>query len=224
MAKVIATLILLLGAAVPGAVSAALFQPDSATASSTFSSLYDISNTIDGSGLPANFAPNDLHADYVAHNHWTTAANQVPGATANYFFDSAVTIGTFHLWNHRSNVIAANAAYGVTLFDLILRDDDGNQLFGLLDQSAQTGVASAQSYGFAAVAGVYQVDFIIKSNLRFDLGGASPNYTGLAEVAFSAASPVPLPAGMWLLGSAMVALGAGAQRFRSQRRRVSSSR
>ncbi len=137
-----------------GVAHGRLFQPDSATATSTFSGSYDIGNTIDGSGLPLNFGPGDGHATYVTNNHWTTAAGALNAgnAAASFFFDAPVTIGTFHMWNHRSNGVAADPGYAVTLFNLRLFDAANNELFSLLNQSATPNVAVAQSFAFAPVA------------------------------------------------------------------------
>lgn len=188
--------------AIAGAVasnaSAQLFQPNFATATSEFSSLYDILNTIDGSGLPANFTPADAHANYTINNHWTTAAGALNqnNAAASFFFNLPVTIGTFHMWNHRSNGIAADPGYAVTRFNLRLFDADNNEIFALLNQVALPNIAIAQSYVFAPVANVSRVDFRVLAN------NGSPNYTGLAEVAFES---IPTPGAVSLLGIAGLA-------------------
>lgn len=175
-----------------------LFQPDSATATSEFNSLYDIGNAIDGSGLPAGFAPTDAHANYSANNHWTTQANQVPGnAVATFFFDSPVTIGTFFMWNHRSNSISSNSNYEVTNFDLELFDNTGGSLFLLEDITALGETPTAQAFGFTPVADVSSVKFTVNANQG--LGINNPNYTGVGEVAFSE-TQVPEPASVALLG------------------------
>jgi hypothetical protein len=160
--------------------SAEIFQPDGATAGSEFSSLYDIGNTRDGSGLPPRFTIFSPHATYTTNNHWTTKAGALQAGTAwaSFTFTSERTIGTFHMWNHRSNGIAADPGYAVTLFDLKMYDVAGVLLFELLNQAAAPNVLEAQSFCFEPVDGVRRVDFIIRAN------NGSPNYTGLAEVAF----------------------------------------
>jgi hypothetical protein len=180
--------------------SAQIFQPDSATATSTFSSLYDIGNTIDGSGLPVNFTPSSSHANYAVNNHWTTTSGALAAdnAKASFFFDSPVTIGTFHMWNHRSNVIAADPGYAVTRFDLRIFDADNNELFALLNQTATPNVAIAQSFAFLPVANASRVDFRVRAN------NGSTQYTGLAEVAFEA---IPTPGTAALLGMAGLIVG-----------------
>lgn len=180
-------------AALASVASAQLFQPNSATATSEFSSLYDIGNTIDGSGLPANFTPTDAHANYAVNNHWTTrsGALNANNAAASFLFNTPVTIGTFHMWNHRSNNIAADPGYAVTRFDLRLFDSSNNEIFSLLNQTATPNVAIAQSYLFAPVANVSRVDFRVLAN------NGSNNYTGLAEVAFES---IPTPGALALMG------------------------
>jgi hypothetical protein len=71
-----------------GSAMGAMVRPDSATAGSTFSGLYDIGNAIDGSGLPVGFTPADAHADYAVNNHWTTTSGAVQAGTAwaSFFF------------------------------------------------------------------------------------------------------------------------------------------
>lgn len=189
----IRTVTLLAVAASASIASAQLFQPDSATATSEFSGAYDIGNTIDGSGLPAGFTPASIHATYVTNNHWTTQAGALAldNAKASFFFDSPVTIGTFHMWNHLSNGVASDPGYAVTRFNLRLFDSANNELFSLLNQSATPNVAIAQSFLFAPVANVSRVDFRVLAN------NGSNNYTGLAEVAFES---VPTPGALALMG------------------------
>lgn len=179
--------------ALASVATAQLFQPDSATATSEFSASYDIGNVIDGSGLPAGFTPASVHSTYVQNNHWTTASGALGAnnAAASFFFNSPVTIGTFHMWNHLSNGVASDPGYAVTSFDLRLFDAGNNEIFSLLNQSATPNVAIAQSFLFAPVANVSRVDFRILAN------NGSTRYTGLAEVAFEA---VPTPGALALMG------------------------
>lgn len=199
--KLILVALSVTGAAV---AQAQLFQADSATAGSTFNSLYTINNTINGTGLPANFGLSDAHAAYSnasGGNHWTTLSGAIGNGTAwaKFFFDSEVTIGTFHMWNHQSNGgLASNPNYDVTSFDLVLKDEGGNELFSLLGATALEDITVAQSYAFAPVSGVREVEFTILSNAN-----NNQSYTGLAEVAFEA---VPEPATMTLLGLGAAAL------------------
>jgi len=176
---------------------AVLFQADSAVAGSTYSAIYTINNTINGSGLPANFGPSDPHAPYTSSaggNHWTTAANAILNNTAwaEYSFNSDVTMGTFYMWNHQSNGgLASNPDYDVTLFDLRLYDAGNNVLLELLNQVGQEDVTTAQLYTFGPVSGVRKVRIDILANARAN----NDSYTGLAEVAFDTQA-VPEPATM----------------------------
>ncbi len=169
-----------------GVASAQIFQPDSATAGSEFSSSYDIGNAIDGSGLPAGFGITDEHATYVQNNHWTTRSGAIGAGTAwaDFSFDSPQTIGAFYMWNHRSDGVAADPGYAITTFNLELFDDLDNPLGSLMNQSATPNVLVAQDYLFAPIDDVSRVRLTILAN------NGSPQYTGLAEVAFAA---VPAP-------------------------------
>ena len=167
-----------------GAVGTAfgqLIRPDGASATSVFSSGYVAANMINGSGLPANFTVNDAHATYVSGNHWTTQAGRTIGESATFTFNLPTTIGGFHMWAHRSNNIASNPNYAVTRFDLVLRDGGGAVLGTYANLVGQSGVATAQTYGFPVTAGVRSVQFIVRATVN---GNVSP-YTGLAEVAFA---------------------------------------
>ncbi len=197
-----------------------LIRPTSATTGSQFSGSYDIGNAIDGSGLPAGFTLADSHANYAVNNHWTTQNGAIAAGTAwaEFAFASAQTLGQFHLWNHRSNVIASNAHYAVTQFDLELRGAGGVVLLRLDDVQAAGQLAGSygggvQTFTFAGTAGVTSVWFHIDSNLRTDLGLGGANCTGEAEVAFGA--PVPEP-GTWALMLAGGALLAGVARRRTR--------
>lgn len=189
--------VIAVAAASAGAQPVELFQPDSAVTGSSFSSAYAIENAINGSGLPAGFGPDDPHATYVQGNHWTTASGALAAgdAWATFFFDAPVTVGTFFLWNHRSDGVAADPNYEVTLFDLVLRDAGGSVLAEFRGLDALPDTAVAQAYAFAPVGGVASVDFIIRAN-------AGSSYTGVAEVAFAA---VPAPGTLALLATGAVA-------------------
>lgn len=199
----------------------ALIRADSAIAGSQFSGSYDIGNAIDGSGLPADFGLDDLHGNYAANNHWTTASGAIGAGTAwaEFFFDSPQTLGQFHLWNHRSNGVASNGHYAVTQFDLQLRDAQGNALLTLLDVPAAGTVAGSydgavQSFSFAATAGVSSVWFNIDRNVRIDLFGGTGVYTGVAEVAFGA--PIPEPGSVALMTLGLLAIGVQLRRRRRE--------
>lgn len=190
------TALTLVAAAAPALAGGTLVQPDSATATSTFSVLYDIGNTIDGSGLPVNFTLADAHATYTTNNHWTTASGSTIGVSATFFFNTPQTLAFFHMWNHRSNGIAANPHYEVTLFDLILRDSASNTLLSLTNVTALDNVATAQTFAFAETADISSVQFIVRGTAN---NNSSP-FTGLAEVAFS----VPSPGALALIGMGLL--------------------
>lgn len=156
-----------------------LITPDSATASSEWSSSYAVEHTIDGSGLPAGFGPDAEHADYAQGNHWTTGDGDVEGAWARYVFDAPQSMDTFLMWNHRSTTsLAFSENYPVTRFDLVLYDGDDEVLLELSGQDADPRVAHAQSYSFDPVDGVAAAEFTVLSN------AGEPRVTGLAEVRF----------------------------------------
>ncbi|MGP1346299.1 MAG: hypothetical protein ACTS3F_06490 [Phycisphaerales bacterium] len=158
-----------------------LFQPDSATAGSEFNSSYDIGNTTNGSGLEPDFCPGSPHATYVQHNHWTTKSNALPAGTAfaNFFFDNDTTIGTLLLWNHRSNGVASDPGYAVTVFDLRYYDADDQVIEEFIGLEATPNVLTAQAYRVGPIDGVRRVEFVIVEN-------NGSQYTGFAEIAFSA--------------------------------------
>jgi hypothetical protein len=174
---------------------ATLVQPNSATASSESSPPdYVIGHTIDGSGLPVNFTPSSAHAAYIQGNHWTSVPqpNNISDGQefASFFFNAPMTLDAFYMWNHQSTEppvgVAADANYGVTSFDLILKDGVGMTILSLLNQAALGHIPTAQTYPFAATAGVRQADFIIHTNGATDGPmGTNGRYTGLAEVAFN---------------------------------------
>lgn len=188
------------------AASAQLIRPDTAVAGSTFSGSYDIGNAIDGSGLPAGFTLASTHAIYAANNHWTTANGAIAAGTANasFSFNAPQTISQFHLWNHQSNGVASNGFYAVTQFDLVFFDAANSVLGEVLNVAATGGVGvnTVQSFGFPTFTDVSRVLFRIDANSA-PAGFSGVNYTGVAEVAFSAA-PIPeaTTAGMLLLGLA----------------------
>ncbi len=172
------------------AADASLIRPTSATATSEFSGSYVIANAINGSGLPANFGPNDAHGTYTQGNHWTTRANQTIGHSATFFFDSPQELATFYMWNHRSNGVASNPHYAVTRFDLVFRDSASNELATITDLIGVPNVLTAQQFDFPVVSGVSSVQFIVRATAN---NNSSP-YTGLAEVAFAIPAPGTLAA------------------------------
>jgi hypothetical protein len=200
--------------------NAVVIKPTGAVASSQFSSAYDPGNTIDGSGLTGlgtDIA--EAHATYTTNNHWTTANGTDPLTQwIDWTFSTPVTLGAAYIWNHRSNNIASNSGYEPTLFDLTLFNANGDVLLSLDNKALAPDTAFAQKIDFVLTANVARV--------RFDVEAvqSSPNYTGLAEVAFdteSAISAVPEPAswamliaGFGLVGATLRRQRAGAAAFR----------
>lgn len=188
------TLILLASLAVSNVVQAALIIPDTATASSEFNSNYLAVNTINGSGMPVGYDTASAHADYATNNHWTTASGDVIGATIDWGFDTPTTLGQIFIWTHRSNIIAANSGYEPTRFDLELFDDSNGSLLLWENVALAPDTAFAQGFTFPTlIDDVSTVRFTVRETQL-----STTNFTGLAEVAFTA---VPEPSSTLLLGA-----------------------
>jgi hypothetical protein len=180
MLKHAAFLALSVSLAAPFSAHADIVRATSATATSEFSSSYDIAQTIDGSGLPANFGLLDPHATYTPGNHWTTATNRTIGESATFSFTNPSPVGGFHMWGHRSNGVANNPHYAVTRFDLVLRNAAGTVLATIPNLVGVPNVLTAQTYAFTVVENVKTVQFIVRATAN---NNSSP-FTGLAEVLF----------------------------------------
>jgi len=164
------------------AKAAVIIQPDTATASSSFSTFFEPINTINGSGLlgPVSSLPN--HAAYSGEaggNHWTT--NGIIAPTNNWIewgFNTLQTLNTIYIWNHQSNNIASNPGYDVGNFTLTF--------YNALNQ--QVGLIYSGTLAFDSAA-PQAFDFGLRtfSSVRFDIDSvqSSTDFTGLAEVAFS---------------------------------------
>jgi hypothetical protein len=102
----------------------------------------------------------------------------------------------------------------VTVFDLTLFDGSNNILLSLNDQALAPDNAFAQRIDFALTSNV--------SRVRFDIEAvqSSPNFTGLAEVAFDTQSylapAIPEPAS-WLMLITGFGLTGAAMRRRASR-------
>ena len=192
--------------------NAALISPDGATASSQHSSSYAPGFTIDGSGLPAGFTASDAHADYAGSNHWTAASGDLLNAYITWTFSTPQALSAIIIWNHRSNIIAANPGYEPTLFDLTIRDAANNILLSWDDEDLAPDTATGQTFSFGqTINGI--------SSVRFDVEAvqSSTTWTGLAEVAFDDARVNAIPVApalpLLLTGLAgLVALGAKGKR------------
>jgi len=190
-----------------GSAQSATFGADTASASSEFSGSFVAENTINGSGLSSAGDPNASHADYVGGNHWTTRRSDTVGAFIEWGFAGPVDLGGLYIWTHRSNVIASNAFYEPTLFDLTFFDLADVALATFTDVDLAPDTDLSQSFTLSSVlTGVSSVRFTVK-----ETQGSTP-FTGLGEVLFDdaiitsngttvldAAPAVPLPAGLPLM-------------------------
>ena len=207
---------LLLLLAMGATARAEFIQPDTATASTEFTGIFDgrAIHTINGSGLPTNFTPADAHADYATANHWVTTG---AGAPTNEFiiwgFSTPAALNTIYLWNHRSTLpTAANAGYDVVLFDLTLFNASNEVLLALNDVALAPDLATAQAISFGGtISGV--------SSVRFDIEAtqSSTDYTGLAEVGFNRVTVVPEPSATTALAGAVALVWVGLSRRRRAR-------
>jgi hypothetical protein len=188
-----------------------LVQPDVVLASSEFTAGFDglAMNTINGSGLPVGFGPGDTHAAYVSGNHWTSNLQTIPtDQFINWGFNTPQTLTAIHIWNHQSTQPPAdNPGYDVTLFDLTLFDAANTPLLQLNDVAMAPDASTGQTFSFGGpIANVSSVLFSIEAVQ------SSTDYTGLAEVAFSA---TPEPSSLWLVGGGILAI---ARATRSRRK------
>lgn len=170
---------LLLALAAPA--HAVIIQPNTAVASSEFSSSYLAINTINGSGLTGPVGSLPTHSAYATGNHWTTAANTNPlDAFITWGFTSPQTLDTIYLWNHQSNGgIANNSGYDVGNFALTFFNAS-NVIIGTYSGTLAFDSNAAQGFNFGAIADVSSVRFDVNS-----IQNSQSPYTGLAEVAFN---------------------------------------
>ncbi|HLP82890.1 MAG TPA: hypothetical protein VK157_00945 [Phycisphaerales bacterium] len=172
-----------------GTAHAQLIRADSATTTSAFSAGFAAANTINGSGLPANFTLTDQHADYANGNHWTTNTGRTLGESITWTFNTAQTLGGIHIWNHRSNSIANNPFYEIVRFDLILFDGAngaGSTLATFTDVPLQPNIAVAETIPFTVTANVRSARLVVRETQNNNFSA----FTGLAEVAFAPCLPI----------------------------------
>ncbi|MCC6540085.1 MAG: PEP-CTERM sorting domain-containing protein [Bryobacterales bacterium] len=210
MKKQILAALMLAGAAT---AQAAVITPDTASASSEFSTQYRALYTIDGSGFAGPVTPSSLHADYATNNHWTTDGTAPLDEFIDWGFNAPQTLGTIYIWNHRSNIIANNSGYEVTLFDLMLFDSANNILLNLDNVSLLPDTDASQAIAFTLTNNVSRVRLAVEQTQ------SSTNYTGLAEVRFDttsvgASSPVPEPSTYGMAAVAMAVFGWARRRRR----------
>lgn len=210
-----------LGLATIGADSAAaavIRSPISATATSEFSSAYDIGNTIDQSGLSVGFtsgvtdfdaylALNPAHTFIATGFEWFTAQDII-SAVVTYDLGNLFKVDRVALWNEDSS--------GIGIFDILASSD------GVSFSTIATGLSplnnpdgtpyKAETFNFGPVNARY---------FRFDISGCPQpdpnsftfNGCGIGEVAFSTSSqPIPTPA----LLPGLIGMGVAALRKRNQ--------
>jgi hypothetical protein len=188
-----------------------------ATASSEFSSTYDIGNTIDQSGLSVGFtsgvtdfdaylAGNPTHTLIADNNEWFSTE----GVTSNvvtYDLGGTVTIDRLALWNEEFSgmgffdvfVSIDGLTFTLVANDIMPVDSPGNSDYG------------AQVFGL----GTQTTRFV-----RFEMGGCpqpdgSPRaLCGIGEVAFATATTgaVPEPSVVVLLAAGLLGVAARARR------------
>lgn len=206
------TALALLALCVPA--HAVIIQPNTAVASSTAGGSYAAVNTINGSGLTGTVGtlPTHLPYDNSPANHWTSDGSGPLNEFITWGFTVPQTLNTIYLWNHQSTTpLASNSGYDVGNFALTFYDSSNVQI-GTFSGTLAFDSNAAQGFNFGTIAGI--------SSVRFDVNSvqSSPNYTGLAEVAFDLVpvNPSNAPdAGSTaaLLGLSVVALGFFSRRF-----------
>lgn len=212
----------LFGLALFGAVgtasAAVIISPTGATATSEFSSSFDIGNTIDQSGLFTGFtdgvtdfdvylASNPLNSLSSLNDDWFSAAGDT-APTVVYDLGSAMTIDRFALWNEESA--------GIGVFDLSVSLD--NVAF----TSVLTGVTPFDNPGGSDYpAEVFALGNQFARFIKLDISGCPQplgvggDSCGIGEVAFSRRE-VAEPATLTLFGLGLLGLGAARRRHRSK--------
>ena len=172
-----------------------------------FSSSFDIGNIIDQSGLSDVYtsgvtdfdtyvATDPTHTGNIVNSHWFSSNGTLTG---NIDFDlgSSLTVSRIALW-FRAGAQNAPAITNFTLFA-----DDENTFTAATNLGSFTNAAftdlSVQVYDFTDT----QAQFI---RMQITANNGNIFNTAHGEVAFDTVSAVPVPAAVWLMGSALVGL------------------
>jgi len=202
--------IVLFSLTVSMAFAVPIISPVSATATSEFSAVYDIGNTIDQSGLSTGFisgvtdfdtylATNPTHTLIADDNEWFTAID-VTTATVIYDLGAAFSVDRLALWNEEFS------GFGV------------GDIFGSLDNIMFTSIVTINPVdspsGLDYGAQVFNIGAIARY-IRIDVSGCpqpdgSPSLLcGIGEVAFAGDSVrlVSTPLTLVLFGLGLSGLG-----------------
>lgn len=136
---------------------------------------------IDGSGLPANFDENSLHAtggDFA----WSSSSGSTTG-TMRFDLGTSFDLKSFVLWNNTGG--SGGDTEGVQNFQLSFFDENENLLQTSSVLTATDDISIPQNFLFSTVNDVRLVDFEILSN------HGHPSFVGVQEVAFTTAVPEP---------------------------------
>lgn len=173
-----------------------------ATASSEISSLFDIGNTIDQSGLSSTYnsgfddfdaylASGPAHSILSVGFEWFSVQN-IQSATTIFDLGSMYQIDAVALWVEESWAPHSDVSF------LVSNDGiDFTPVLGGLSLPSNTGNYPATRFDFTAInARYFQIDF----------GNCSSSGCSLGEIAFSTenVSTVPAPTAFWLLGSGLI--------------------
>ena len=187
-----------------------ILSPIAAVASSEFSLVFGINNTINQSGLSSNFvsgvtdfdtylAINPTHSVLSSQNEWFTPEG-IHSAQVNYDLGGIYNIDKLALWNEEAS--------GIGAFNISVSSDNTN--FSLLSAGLMPFNNPLDSDYLAEV-------FLFGSTsaryVRFDITDCPQANSifdgcGIGEVAFSGElSPIPVPAALPLMASALGAFG-----------------
>lgn len=187
MPKVITALIFLAFSLTTNHSAASTISIAGVEASSTFTTSYDVQNLINGAGLTG-----DLHSgDF--EGKWIT--NRTPTGFLIFDLGAVSNVASSKIWNYGEGCCGANRSTQDLNIEASL---DGMTFFNVgnyvLNQPIGTPIVSE------IIALGVNAQYI-KFNLNSNYG--SSEFIGLSEVQFST---IPIPAAIWLLGSALLGL------------------